>query len=58
VAIVLVTAVGAAYFGLLGALIGVPLAAGIYGAMRYLSGPVRQEDGSTPEPAPAGEGTF
>ncbi len=58
VAIVLVTAVGAAYFGLLGALIGVPLAAGLYGAMRYLSGPVRSEDGSPPQPAPAGEGTF
>jgi len=58
VAIVLVTAVGAAYFGLLGALIGVPLAAGVYGAMRYLSGPVRHEDGSPPERAPAGEGTF
>lgn len=58
VAIVLVTAVGAAYFGLLGALIGVPLAAGVYGAMRYLSGPVRHDDGSPPEPAPAGEGTF
>ena len=58
VAIVLVTATGAAYFGLLGALIGVPLAAGVYGAMRYLSGPVRTDDGSPPEPAPAGEGTF
>ncbi|MGI9198019.1 MAG: AI-2E family transporter [Candidatus Nanopelagicales bacterium] len=58
VAIVLVTAVGAAYFGLLGALIGVPLAAGIYGAMKYLNGPVRSDDGSPPEPAPPGEGTF
>ena len=58
VAIVLVTAIGAAYFGLLGALIGVPLAAGVYGAMRYLSGPVRSDDDSPPEPAPAGEGTF
>lgn len=58
VAIVLVTATGAAYFGLLGALIGVPLAAGVYGAMRYLTGPVRTDDGSPPEPAPAGEGTF
>lgn len=58
VAIVLVTAIGAAYFGLLGALIGVPLAAGVYGAMRYLSGPVRTDDGSPPEPAPPGEGTF
>lgn len=58
VAIVLVTATGAAYFGLLGALIGVPLAAGVYGAMRYLTGPVCTDDGSPPEPAPAGEGTF
>jgi len=58
VAIVLVTAIGAAYFGLLGALIGVPLAAGVYGAMRYLSGPVHRDDESPPEPAPAGEGTF
>lgn len=58
VAIVLVTAVGAAYFGLLGALIGVPLAAGVYGAMKYLTGPVRSDDGSPPEPAPPGEGTF
>ncbi len=58
VAIVLVTATGAAYFGLIGALIGVPLAAGVYGAMRYLSGPVSTDDGSTPKPAPAGEGTF
>lgn len=58
VAIVLVTAVGAAYFGLLGALVGVPLAAGVYGAMRYLTGPIRHDDGSPPEPAPPGEGTF
>ena len=58
VAIVLVTAVGAAYFGLLGALIGVPLAAGFYGAMRYLTGPIRHDDGSPPEPAAPGEGTF
>lgn len=58
VAIVMVTAVGAAYFGLLGALIGVPLAAGVYGAMRYLSGPIRHDDGTPPEPAPPGEGTF
>ena len=58
VAIVLVTAVGAAYFGLLGALIGVPLAAGVYGAVKYLTGPVRSDDGSLPEPAPPGEGTF
>jgi hypothetical protein len=26
--------------------------------MRYLSGPVRQEDGAPPEPVPAGEGAF
>jgi len=58
VAIVLVTAVGAAYFGLLGALIGVPLAAGVYGAMKYLTGPIRSDDGTVGEPAPAGEGTF
>jgi putative heme transporter len=58
VAIVLVTAIGAAYFGLLGALIGVPLAAGVYGAMRYISGPVRTGDGSPSEAAPPGEGTF
>lgn len=58
VAIVLVTAVGAAYFGLLGALIGVPLAAGVYGAMRYLTGPVETDDGSPPVPTPPGEGTF
>lgn len=58
VAIVLVTAVGAAYFGLLGALIGVPLAAGVYGAVKYLNGPVRSDDGTPPEPAPSGEGTF
>jgi putative heme transporter len=37
-AIVLVTAAGAAYFGLIGALIGVPLAAGVYGVMKYLRG--------------------
>ena len=58
VAIVLVTAIGAAYFGLLGALIGVPLAAGVYGAVKYFTGPVRSDDGSLPEPAPPGEGTF
>lgn len=40
VAIVLVTAVGAAYFGIIGALIGVPIAAAIYGVMVYLRGPV------------------
>ncbi|MHC8496619.1 MAG: AI-2E family transporter [Actinomycetes bacterium] len=37
-AIVLVTAAGAAYFGLIGALIGVPLAAGVYGVLKYLRG--------------------
>lgn len=58
VAIVLVTAVGAAYFGLLGALIGVPLAAGVYGALRYVTGPVRADEGSPPALPPAGEGTF
>lgn len=36
VSIVLVTAVSAAYFGLLGALVGVPIAASIYGVMKYL----------------------
>ena len=51
-AIVLVTAAGAAYFGLIGALIGVPLAAGVYGVMKYLrgdpvpiDGPVDEADG-------------
>ena len=48
VAIVLVTAVGAAYFGLLGALIGVPIAASVYGVMKYLQG-VRA-DGATGAP--------
>ena len=48
-AIVLVTAAGAAYFGLIGALIGVPLAAGAYGVMKYLRGdPVPLDE---PEPA-------
>ena len=48
-AIVLVTAAGAAYFGLIGALIGVPLAAGVYGVMKYLRGdPVPIDE---PEPA-------
>jgi len=40
VVIVLVTAIGAAYFGIIGALIGVPIAAAIYGVMVYLRGPV------------------
>jgi predicted PurR-regulated permease PerM len=39
VAIVLVTAVAAAYFGIIGALIGVPIAAAIYGIMKYVRGP-------------------
>lgn len=39
VVIVLVTAIGAAYFGIIGALIGVPIAAAIYGVMVYLRGP-------------------
>ncbi|MDD2858334.1 MAG: AI-2E family transporter, partial [Candidatus Nanopelagicales bacterium] len=39
VAIVLVTAIGAAYFGIIGALIGVPIAAAVYGVMVYLRGP-------------------
>jgi predicted PurR-regulated permease PerM len=43
VAIVLVTAIGAAYFGILGALIGVPIAAAIYGVMVYLRGPAEDE---------------
>lgn len=45
VSIVVVTAIGAAYFGLLGALIGVPVAAAVYGIMKYLRGP-----DSVPEP--------
>lgn len=56
VSIVLVTAVFAAYFGLLGALIGVPITASIYGVMRYLRSPVdAPEDSpeSSGEPAPA-----
>jgi predicted PurR-regulated permease PerM len=39
VAIVLVTAVAAAYFGIVGALIGVPIAAAIYGIMKYVREP-------------------
>ena len=39
VSIVLVTAIFAAYFGLLGALIGVPITASIYGVMKYLRAP-------------------
>jgi predicted PurR-regulated permease PerM len=41
--IVLVTAIGAAYFGIIGALIGVPIAAAIYGVMVYLRGPADDE---------------
>ena len=39
VAIVLVTAVAAAYFGIVGALVGVPIAASVYGIMKYVRGP-------------------
>ena len=41
VGIVLVTAVGTAYLGLIGALIGVPVAAAVYGIAKYLRGPDR-----------------
>lgn len=44
VSIVLVTAIFAAYFGLIGALVGVPITASIYGIMKYLRSPI--EDGS------------
>jgi putative heme transporter len=50
VSIVVVTAIGAAYFGLLGALIGVPVAAAFYGIMKYLRGP-----NPVPEPIPQTE---
>jgi len=36
VSIVMVTAIFAAYFGLLGALVGVPITASVYGVMKYL----------------------
>lgn len=56
VSIVMVTAVAAAYFGLLGALVGVPVAAAIYGIMKYVSGrngvqgdPVEVTDGTNPD---------
>lgn len=39
VGIVLVTAIGAAYLGIIGALVGVPVAAAVYGIMKYLRGP-------------------
>jgi predicted PurR-regulated permease PerM len=38
VGIVMVTALATAYFGLLGALVGVPIAAAIYGIMKYVTG--------------------
>ena len=41
VGIVLVTAIGTAYLGLIGALIGVPVAAAVYGIAKYLRGPDR-----------------
>ena len=44
VTIVLVTAAGAAYFGIIGALIGVPIAASVYGVMVYLRGPNETPD--------------
>jgi predicted PurR-regulated permease PerM len=49
VSIVLVTAVAAAYFGIVGALVGVPIAAAIYGIMKYVRGP---EAESSPQPSP------
>lgn len=45
VSIVLVTAVFAAYFGLLGALVGVPITASIYGVMKYLRAPIDPSPG-------------
>lgn len=47
VSIVLVTAIFAAYFGLLGALVGVPVTASIYGIMKYLKAPVAEPAGAT-----------
>lgn len=61
-AIVLVTAAGAAYFGLIGALIGVPLAAGAYGVMKYLRGDLivvdqdLEDNEVTTKPKPDDEG--
>lgn len=49
VAIVLVTAVAAAYFGIVGALIGVPIAAAVYGIMKYVRGP---EAEASPQTSP------
>lgn len=51
VSIVLVTAIFAAYFGLLGALIGVPVTASIYGIMKYLQAPVAQPAGGSADTA-------
>jgi predicted PurR-regulated permease PerM len=48
VSIVLVTAVFAAYFGLLGALVGVPITASIYGVMKYLRSADEDSDGDGP----------
>lgn len=53
VSIVMVTAVAAAYFGLLGALVGVPIAAAIYGILKYVSG----RNGIQGEPAEVTDGT-
>jgi putative heme transporter len=44
VGIVMVTAVATAYFGLLGALVGVPIAAALYGIMRYVTGRTGMRD--------------
>ncbi|MFM8352912.1 MAG: AI-2E family transporter [Actinomycetales bacterium] len=52
VSIVLVTAIFAAYFGLLGALIGVPVTASIYGIMKYLKAPVAQPQAAGGSPTP------
>lgn len=54
VSIVVVTAVFTAYFGLLGALVGVPVAAAFYGIMKYMHGrtgkkKVEQPSESVPE---------
>ncbi|MFM7148136.1 MAG: AI-2E family transporter, partial [Actinomycetales bacterium] len=52
VSIVLVTAIFAAYFGLLGALIGVPVTASIYGIMKYLKAPVAEPQAAGGSPTP------
>ena len=49
VSIVLVTAIFAAYFGLIGALVGVPVTASIYGIMKYLKAPVAESAGGNKE---------